>query len=412
MIKDSKINRQKVDWLLHQPIDVQLSIMQQHLNICKLVINSLLQASTEDLSGKRYCRRKPYEGRYSRWGYNPGSVRVCNQKLPIEVPRLYDGQEDTYFNVPLYAQMKKQADHNQELENSILYGISMRDYERVAPQLIDRFGLSPATISRQFVAKSKEAIEPFFTRSLAEHCWVALFVDGKHLAAQQMIIALGITDEGQKIPLSVIQSSRENHIAIGQMFSDLINRGLTYEQGLLFVIDGSKGIRKAIEEVFGSKAVIPRCQWHKRENVVSYLREGMQDLYRKRIQQAYRESDYTLAKAQLLTIGEELKKMNLSAARSLEEGLEETLTLHRLKLADTFSRSFATTNCIESLNAQISKYTHKVKRWMDSEQRYRWVISALMEIEQRLHKINGFRQLHLLADAIEKHILLESHNFN
>jgi transposase-like protein len=138
----------------------------------------------------------------------------------------------------------------------------------------------------------------------------------------------------------------------------------------------------------------------------------MQDLYRKRIQQAYRESDYTLAKAQLLTIGEELKKMNLSAARSLEEGLEETLTLHRLKLADTFSRSFATTNCIESLNAQISKYTHKVKRWMDSEQRYRWVISALMEIEQRLHKINGFRQLHLLADAIEKHILLESHNFN
>lgn len=412
MIKDSKVNREKVDWLLEQPLNVQVSIMQHHLDICKLVVNSLMQVNVENLAGERYCRVKPYNGRYRRWGYNPGSVKVCNQKIPIEVPRVYDQDQEERFNVPVYDQMKKQAEHGEEMVNSILHGISMRDYEQVATQLIGSFGLSPATISRQFVAKSKESIQAFCTRSLADHRFVALFVDGKHLSAQQMIIVLGINEKGQKIPLSVTQSSSENSTAIGQMFSDLISRGLSYEHGILFIIDGSKGIHKAIREVFGSKAIIQRCQWHKRENVVCYLREDLQEHYRKQMQRAYQQPDYGLAKAQLLTLGDELKKINLSAARSLEEGLEETLTLHKLKLADTFSRSFATTNCIESLNAQIGKYTRKVKRWMDSEQRYRWVISALMEIERKLHKVNGFRQLHQLADAIGKQILLEPENFN
>lgn len=412
MIKDTKVNREKVDWLLEQPVDVQVSIMQQHLDICKLVINSLLRTNVESLAGSRYCRVKPYEGRYSRWGYNPGSVKVGNQKLPIDVPRIYDREGEKHFNAPVYDKMRKEAAHSEEMVNSVLHGISMRDYGQVATQLIDSFGLSPATISRQFVAKSKEAIEAFFTRSLEEYPFVAMFVDGKHLAAQQMIIALGITDKGQKIPLSVIQTSTENSTVIGQMFQDLISRGLAYEHGILFIIDGSKGIHKAINEVFGAHAVIQRCQWHKRENVVSYLREDLQEHYRKQMQRAYQEPEYRLAKAQLLSLGEELKKINLSAARSLEEGLEETLTLHRLKLADTFSRSFATTNCIESINSQIGKYTRKIKRWVDSEQRYRWVVSALMEIEHKLHKVSGFRQLHQLADAVGKQILVEPKNFN
>ena len=156
--------------------------MQHHLDICKLVINSLLQADTEQLAGPRYCREKPYGGRYSRWGYNPGSVKVSNQKLPIDVPRLYDEQENTHLNAPVYDQMKKQTVHSEEVVGSILHGISMRDYEQVATQLIDSFGLSPATISRQFVAKSREAIDAFCKRSLAENRFVALFVDGKHLS--------------------------------------------------------------------------------------------------------------------------------------------------------------------------------------------------------------------------------------
>ncbi|MGH9858103.1 MAG: IS256 family transposase, partial [Acidobacteriota bacterium] len=317
MIKDSKVNREKVDWLLEQPVDVQVSIMQQHLDICKLVLNSLLRTNVESLAGVRYCRTKPHDGRYSRWGYNPGSVKVSNQKLPIDVPRLYDQQEEKHFNVPVYEKMKKEAVHSEEMVNSVLHGISMRDYGQVATQLIDSFGLSPATVSRQFVTQSKEAIETFFNRSLAEYRFVAMFVDGKHLSAQQMIIALGITDKGQKIPLSVIQTSTENSTVIGQMFRDLINRGLTYEHGILFVLDGSKGIHKAIGEVFGSHGIIQRCQWHKRENVISYLREDLQEHYRKQMQRAYQEPEYRLAKAQLLSLGEELKKINLSAARSL-----------------------------------------------------------------------------------------------
>jgi len=188
------------------------------------------------------------------------------------------------------------------------------------------------------------------------------------------------------------------------MLSDLIQRGLNYEYGLLCVIDGSKGIHKAVEKVFGYKAVIQRCQWHKRENVVSYLKQDQQNTYRIKLQHAYRNQIYEEAKTELLDIGEELRSINIQASRSLLEGLEETLTLQRLKLIQTFGPSFSTTNCIENLNSQLVKYTGKVKRWMDSEQRYRWVISGLLQIEQQMKKVKSCRQLHLLADVIGKEV--------
>jgi putative transposase len=401
-IKSSKVNREKMDWLMNQPVNIQLSIVAQHLDICKLVINSLLDQNVEELCGKKYSRDKPLDGRYSRWGFNPGSIKMGNQKLKVDVPRVYDNAEAENIPVEMYDKLQEIPEQSEEVMRTVLHGISMRDYQKVAVQLIDSFGISASTISRHFIEHSQAAVEEFCSRSLAEQQFIGLFIDGKHFAKEQMIVALGVTIQGDKIPLSVIQSSSENAKAISQMLSELIERGLKFDDGLLCVIDGSKGIRKAIDEIFGSKAVVQRCQWHKRENVVSYLKQDLQKQYRKKLQQAYSNYVYQEAKNELLEIAETLRPINVQAAKSLEEGLEETLTIQRLGLARTFGVSFNTTNCIENLNSQLSKYTRKVKRWMNSEQRYRWVISSLLEIEKNMKRVQNCRQLHQLADAIEQ----------
>ncbi len=404
MIKGSKINREQLDWVMEQPMDVQLSVLSNHLDICKVVINSVLQTAVTELCGERYR----HDGsRLTRWGYNPGSVRIGAQKLPVQVPRVHDTETNQSIPVAMYEQMQQLPEQKEEVLQSVLHGISMRDYEQVSTRLLDSFGLSPSTISRQFVEASRKAVETFVQRSFKDHNFTALFLDGKHLSGQQMLIALGITDKGEKIILSVIQSTTENSTAIKQMLSDLIARDFTFTGGLLCVIDGSKGIRKALEQTWGAQAVIQRCQWHKRENVVSYLPEELQEKYRKRMQQAYQITDYHKAQAALIEVGAELNKINLQSYHSLLEGLDETLTLHRLELREELGRSFTTTNCIESINSQLVKYTRKVKRWMDSEQRYRWVISGLLEIENKLHRVSGYKQLPRLTEAIAKHLSFE-----
>jgi putative transposase len=415
MIKSTTINRQGVDWIMEQPMEVQLSIVANHLDICKAVINSLLQTAVKERTGEKYCRIRPAAGCYSRWGFNAGSVRIGNQKLSIAVPRIVDKTTGQVDNVGLYDTLKDLPEQKEEMVLSVLKGLSTRDYSQVASQLLDSFGLSASSISRHFIEHSSKAVEAFSARPLEEEPYVALFIDGKHLAGEQMIIVLGITAEGVKKPLDVIQSSTENSRCIKELLSGLISRGLQYEQGLLVVTDGSKGIHKAVEDTFGHYALLQRCQWHKRENVVAYLKDSEQGAMRKALQQAYRHSQYATAKAALEQIADELKLRNVHAANSLLEGLEQTLTLQRLGLHEYLSSSFTTTNCIESLNSQVDKYVHKVKHWMHSDQRNRWVIMALSEAEKHLHKVNGHKHLHLLQQALRQQIqntIAQNHSFH
>jgi len=228
-----------------------------------------------------------------------------------------------------------------------------------------------------------------------------IFIDGKRLAKDQMIVVLGITGEGQKIVLGVCQTNTENARSIGQLLEDIKDRGFRYEGGLLCVIDGAKGIHKAVVDTFGTAAIIQRCQWHKRENVVSYLVEKDQGEYRRRLQKAYNEDDYQQARNQLQNIHADLLGLNRSAANSLKEGLEETLTLQRMGMMQFFGKSFATTNCIESINSGIGKYTGKVTHWMDSNQKYRWTVMACLEMEQRMHKVANYKKLYLLKSALK-----------
>src|SRR5436190_1471742 len=280
MIKSTSINQEGVEWIFKQPFHKQLIVLSNHLDICKAVINSLLQTAVEEKAGPKYCRIKPYDNQYSRWGVNPGSVRVGNQKLSVAVPRIVDNQTGKVDNIELYDSIKDLPEQKEEMVMSVLKGISTRDYSEVATQVLDSFGLSPSSISRHFIEHSAKAVEAFSSRSLQEDQYVGLFIDGKHLAGEQMIIAMGITSTGIKKPLDVVQCSTENSRCIKEMLSGLIARGLQFEQGLLVVIDGGRGIRKAVEETFGHYAIIQRCQWHKRENVISYLKEAEQESIR------------------------------------------------------------------------------------------------------------------------------------
>jgi putative transposase len=242
---------------------------------------------------------------------------------------------------------------------------------------------------------------------LSKHDIVAIFVDGKTFAENEIVIALGVTIGGEKILLGFVETSTENHVVCKQFINGLKDRGLATDNEILFILDGGKGLYKGVKEAMGDKAVIQRCQWHKRENIVSYLGKEQQDGFRAKLQAAYGQATYDKAKARLQAIKRELMLINQSAVTSLEEGLEETLTLHQLGLYKKLGESFKTTNCIENVNKLLARQTDRVDRWHNSGQRQRWVATALLRIEPRLNKVNGYRHLKELRAAMNQLVYIK-----
>jgi transposase-like protein len=397
--------------LLDQPIDVKLQLLQHHAQMARLLAGEILEEEIESLAGERYSRDKPHKGRYSRWGTNIGSIRIDGERvptagLPAHVPRVRDTEAGEERPLESYQSMKR-ADVPDELVETILLGLAQGDYERVASQFVDGFGLSQSSVSRRFQLRSEKALQEFENRSLEEDNFLALWIDGKHVAGEQMIVAMGVTEAGYKKVLGFTQATTENARPIIEMLRDLIERGLTFEDGILCVIDGAKGVRSAVDEVFGACAQVQRCQWHKRENVVGYLPKADQSAWRKKLQRAYQEPTYEAAKKRLLALHAELEQINRNAAGSLREGLEETLTLHRLGLFDELGRSLKTTNGIENLMGQVAQRIDNVKRWHHSPQRHRWIEIrqdplALLEAERRMHRLHGHKHLPKLRTALNE----------
>ena len=239
---------------------------------------------------------------------------------------------------------------------------------------------------------------------MAKHDIVAIFIDAKRYAADGLMVALGVTMDGNKLMMGIEHIHSENSKAIGQWLNRLVERGLKFEEGILFIIDGSKGIEKAIKQRFEEYALIQRCQWHKRENVASYLADDQKAICRRRMKDAYAQTTYKDAKAHLTKLYQELSHINESAANSLLEGLEETLALHQLGLSSELAKSLNTTNCIESVMSQMGQYTDKVDRWRNSNQILRWTAASAMDIEPRLRKIKGFRYLKILRFKLQEKV--------
>src|SRR5512146_2779354 len=392
-MKDKQINR-NLKWYLEQTEDMQLSLFSHYVEMMKIIAGQLLEDEVRGKAGGRYEKEKPEEGRYSRWGSNPGSIRIGEEKAKIRVPRIYDKENKTTESPERYRKLKAELP-TEEVMKKVIMGISQNDYQEVTKQMTESFGLSQSSISRAFVEQSSKALEEFEGRDLRHYDFIGLVIDGKYLSRDTIIIALGITSNGTKIPIGMIQSCSENKEAIKGLLENLIRRNFRFNEGILAIADGSKALSSAIKEVFSGFVIVQRCQWHKRENVVSYLSQRQGEEYRRKLQKAYDIEDYHSAKTELITIMNELENINHSAAKSLKEGMEETLTLHRLGFAG-MGRSFRTTNIIENVNRLTIKHIGKVRNWKNSNTKMRWMAAALLEVEKKLRRVDHYDKLDLL----------------
>lgn len=398
-------SKQEVEGVLKmaEEIDSRVELIQALIPLGLDAVKDLLQQEVNSLAGEKYQRERSLPGAV-RWGRQRNSVYLADQKIPLRVPRVRDhlGNKEVPLKSLEYLQTPRSMDDGLFLK--ILKGLSCRDYRECAEAVPQAFGLSASTVSRRYIRASAKNLKKFCSRRLEVYDFVAMILDGKRFAEDEMVICMGITAEGKKVILGFVQTGTENEKACSDFLRELVDRGLRYENGILTIIDGSKGLRKAIECVLGESAMIQRCQWHKRENVVTYLPKQAQEPMRRKLQAAYEQPTYESAKGSLLKIRAELKTMNLSAVKSLDEGFEETLTLHRLGLFQELGTSLKTTNLIESINAGLGQKTDKVDYWKNSDQKQRWVASALLDIEPRLRKIKGYRHLPRLKEALKNRI--------
>jgi transposase-like protein len=369
-------------------------------------VQEMLDQEVVALAGERYVRKaESTKGR--RHGSNPGTVRLAGQRVPIRVPRIrsLSGSE-----IPLrsFEALSGENAVNDLLLKRVLYGISCRNYEAAAESIPGAIGLSSSTVSRGFIEASAAQLRELQERDLSGEDVVSLFLDGKTFADATMVIALGITMSGDKRFLGFVETDTENEKVLTPFLRSLIERGLDASQGLLVILDGGKGLRSAVKKVFRGRALVQRCQWHKRENVVSHLSKSEQVHWRQRLQRAYGRPEYQEALAALEKLHAELEERNQSAAASLAEGLEDTLTLHRLGVYGVLGRSLKTTNCLESVNALVEERCAKVDHWKNSSQRHRWLGTALVDIEPRLRKVMGYRHLPKLREALKRELAIET----
>ena len=246
-------------------IDVKIELIQALIPLGLWQVKEVLEQEVKSLAGERY-KREGMEG-YDRWGKQWGSVYLRDQKVPILVPRVRNRREGREIVLKSYERLQEPQNRDEGVLKRILHGLSCRSYEACAEAVPEAFGLSGSAVSRRYIRASARELKKLCERRLEGYEFVALLLDGKSFGTDEMVIALGVTMEGRKIPLGFVQTGTENERVGREMLEGLLERGLKIGDGLLCIIDGSKGLRKALYDVFGTKVLVQRCQWHKRENV-------------------------------------------------------------------------------------------------------------------------------------------------
>jgi len=330
-----------------------------------------------------------------RWGQQPGYVMFSGQKVAVERPRVRtrQGQE-----VPLdsYARLQHDGRRQRAVREGIVAGLTSRNYRRAVQSVLEGYGIEKSSVSREFVQASAAQLKKLCEKKLDRLDLVAILIDGIHLGQQVLVVALGIATSGNKHVLGLWQGATENTTVVQALLEDSMARGLNPERRYLFVIDGAKALRAAIERVFGERAEVQRCQIHKRRNVKEHLPKSAQGDTDRRIRNAYAMTRYADAQAELGKIFRQLERINPSAARSLEEGLEETLTVHRLGMGTLLRQTLASSNPIESCFSIVEKVARNVKRWRAGNQALRWTATGLLEAEKKFRKVKGHRELEVL----------------
>jgi putative transposase len=330
-----------------------------------------------------------------RWGRQPGYVVFGGRKVAIERPRVRT-RKGREVELDSYARLQHDGRRQRAVREGIVAGLTSRNYRRAVQSVVQGYGIEKSSVSREFVQASAAQLQELCERKLGDLDLVAILIDGIHMGKQVLVAALGIAISGEKHVLGLWQGATENTTVVQALLEDLEARGLNPKRRYLFVIDGAKALRAGIERVFGERAEVQRCQIHKRRNVKEHLPKSAQGDTDRRIRNAYAMTSYADAKAELGKIFRQLERINPSAAHSLEEGLEETLTVHRLGVGTLLRQTLASSNPIESCFSIVEKVARNVKRWRAGNHALRWTATGLLEAEKKFRRVKGYRELELL----------------
>jgi hypothetical protein len=364
-------------------------------------LDEVLRGDAEGLAGPKGKHRK--ERTHHHWGSTRTELPFGGQRIIVDRPRVRttDGREAKLPTVETFRELDPLPERVVE---RILLGVSTRGYARsveAPPAKVPRRGTSKSAASRHLVERTRRKLQDDFGRRLDGVDLAAFMIDGIQVAQQTLVVALGITTTGDKIPLGLEQGSTENTALCTLLLNGLIARGLQVTERTLCVIDGGKGVRKALDDVFGELAVVQRCQVHKRRNVRELLSPSHTAYVMSAMSDAYKSASADTARKRLRQLTSWLEANGEdAAASSLREGLEETLTVLKLGLPPTLRRSLSTTNAIENVNGTIRRVTRNVKRWHRSDMRRRWVSLAILDAATHFHRIKGHRDLSVLIRAL------------
>ena len=404
-INDETVLPERVQEALGQLIGVaREGLLALSVEVGLGVLRELLEAEVDQVVGLK-AKHNP-ERTAVRRGHEDGEVTLGGRRVAVERPRVRTADGEAEVPLATYEHFAGRDQLEGVVLERMLSGVSTRKYRRVQEPVgeaveQDARSTSKSAVSRTFVQRTRDLLWKLMNRPLADLRLAVMMLDGIELHGRTNIVALGITTEGDKLALGLWEGSTENAAVAGALLADLVDRGLDVEQGLLFVIDGSKALRKAIRQVFGNDVPVQRCVQHKERNVLDHLPERDRDTVKRRLRQAWQDNDHDIALDQLNTLALELDKPHPGAASSLREGMEETLTVTRLGITGKLKRTLQSTNPCESMISTVRAINRNVKNWSSGEMALRWTAAGMLEAETRFRKVEGYRGLANLAIAIE-----------
>lgn len=367
---------------------------------------ALVEDEVLELVGEPWSRKGASPLR--RNGVAHSTIHLDGEPCSLVRARVRDRSRGTEVPLRTLEALSSRDALDEDVKRRLIRGLSTRDYDDALSALSNGLGLKKSAVSTAFVRASKKDLDLLNGRSLASMTFVAVFLDGTFFADHTCLVALGITQEGRKVVLGLREGASENSELVKDLLANLKERGLTLTRRALFVLDGSKALGKAVRETFGDQAVIQRCILHKLRNVLSYLPPSWHAETRRRLRAAWGMASHVEARKELHKVRAWLASINESAAESLDEALEETVTVHRLGLTGALRRTLLTTNPIESAIEIVKHHARRVRRWNGSDMVLRWAGSGLVRAEQQFRRVKGHEQIQLLISALESTSLNDS----
>jgi len=372
------------------------------------VMQALMQGEVDYWCGKKFSRKS--DDQPVRWGKQKGVVQVRDAKESVQRPRLRARNGEGEIDLETYAAFSNGRVLSDRTLAVIGAGVPIRQYESLVSKDLRKHGVSSSAVSRRVVAESQRALESFLARRWDKAKFVTLLFDGVRIGKAMVVACVGIDKSGTKYVLGWKLGSTENETVCRDLIRQLIDAGLNKEADYLFVVDGAKALSAAIKAAFGSSVSIQRCQEHKIRDVESYLPVKLRKVFRDKLHAAFNERTYKRASDRLQRVRSQLLTISEPAANSLTEGLEQTLTLHKLDIHGGVRESLRTTNIIESAFSSLRRHTRNVTAWGDSDQVNRWLATGLAKAEKSFRRVPGYRQIAKLQRKLTEHSALQTAN--